>query len=298
MNLNELKVVFAGCARDCSTHLPETIKNIRSYSKLFKESYTLIVENGSKDKTKEILNQNLNENDIFLFREDLNQLPNRGQRLESARNIIIDTIRDNEKLKNCDLFVVIDLDDVGTYKINDQDILKAVEFLFSKKKIGAVFANQLGTYNDMWTLRDQRYCKNDFWVEVLQLLIKNKNLAEQISKDNFIEVKKRIIDKKTFSFDVNMPPILVESAFGGFGMYKMKNVINNKQKYIGVQNIEVISKDKKKIKLKYQKCEHVNFNQGIVEQNLELYILPFLINRGYRELTFSPQAAINFIVKD
>lgn len=298
MNLNELKVVFAGCARDCSTHLPETIKNIRSYSKLFKESYTLIVENGSKDKTKEILNQNLNENDIFLFREDLNQLPNRGQRLESARNIIIDTIRDNEKLKNCDLFVVIDLDDVGTYKINDQDILKAVEFLFSKKKIGAVFANQLGTYNDMWTLRDQRYCKNDFWVEVLQLLIKNKNLAEQISKDNFIEVKKRIIDKKTISFDVNMPPILVESAFGGFGMYKMKNVINNKQKYIGVQNIEVISKDKKKIKLKYQKCEHVNFNQGIVEQNLELYILPFLINRGYRELTFSPQAAINFIVKD
>lgn len=298
MNLNELKVVFAGCARDCSTHLPETIKNIRSYSKLFKESYTLIVENGSKDKTKEILNQNLNENDIFLFREDLNQLPNRGQRLESARNIIIDTIRDNEKLKNCDLFVVIDLDDVGTYKINDQDILKAVEFLFSKKKIGAVFANQLGTYYDMWTLRDQRYCKNDFWVEVLQLLIKNKNLAEQISKDNFIEVKKRIIDKKTFSFDVNMPPILVESAFGGFGMYKMKNVINNKQKYIGVQNIEVISKDKKKIKLKYQKCEHVNFNQGIVEQNLELYILPFLINRGYRELTFSPQAAINFIVKD
>jgi len=298
MNLNELKVVFAGCARDCSTHLPETIKNIRSYSKLFKESYTLIVENGSKDKTKEILNQNLNENDIFLFREDLNKLPNRGQRLESARNIIIDTIRDNEKLKNCDLFVVIDLDDVGTYKINDQDILKAVEFLFSKKKIGAVFANQLGTYNDMWTLRDQRYCKNDFWVEVLQLLIKNKNLAEQISKDNFIEVKKRIIDKKTFSFDVNMPPILVESAFGGFGMYKMKNVINNKQKYIGVQNIEVISKDKKKIKLKYQKCEHVNFNQGIVEQNLELYILPFLINRGYRELTFSPQAAINFIVKD
>lgn len=298
MNMNELKVVFAGCARDCSTHLPETIKNIRSYSKLFKESYTLIVENGSKDKTKEILNQNLNENDIFLFREDLNQLPNRGQRLESARNIIIDTIRDNEKLKNCDLFVVIDLDDVGTYKINDQDILKAVEFLFSKKKIGAVFANQLGTYYDMWTLRDQRYCKNDFWVEVLQLLIKNKNLAEQISKDNFIEVKKRIIDKKTISFDVNMPPILVESAFGGFGMYKMKNVINNKQKYIGVQNIEVISKDKKKIKLKYQKCEHVNFNQGIVEQNLELYILPFLINRGYRELTFSPQAAINFIVKD
>ena len=298
MNLKDLKVVFAGCARDCASFLPDTINNIRSYSKLFKESYTLIVENGSKDKTKEILNQNLSRNDIFLFREDLTKLANRGQRLETARNIIIETIQENEKLKNCDLFVMIDLDDVGTYKINENDIFKAVEFLFSKKENGAVFANQLGTYNDMWTLRDKRYCENDFWVDVLQFLIKNKNLSEQISIDNFNEVKKKIIDKKTYSFDRNMPPIQVESAFGGFGMYKMENVINNKQKYIGSQNIEVISKDNKKIKLKYQKCEHVNFNKGIVDQNLNLYILPFLINRGYRQLTFPPQAAINFIIKD
>ena len=59
MNIKDLKVVFAGCARDCATFLPDTINNIRSYSKLFKESHTIIVENGSKDKTKEILNQNL-----------------------------------------------------------------------------------------------------------------------------------------------------------------------------------------------------------------------------------------------
>ena len=298
MNLKDFKVVFAGCARDCSSFLPDTIKNIRLYSKLFKESYTIIVENGSKDNTREILNQNLSENDFFLFKEDLSKLPNRGQRLETARNIIIETIRENEKLKNCDLFIMIDLDDVGIYRINDNDITKAIEFLFSKKENGAVFANQLGTYNDMWTLRDQKYCKNDFWVEVLQFLIKNKNLSEQISRDNFMEAKKRIIDKKTYSFDVNMSPISVQSAFGGLGIYKMQNVMKNKQKYIGTQNVEVVSKDNKKIKLKYQKCEHVNFNQGMVDQNLKLYILPFLINRGYRELTFSPQAAINFIIKD
>ena len=298
MNLRDLKVVFAGCARDCSTYLPTTIENIKSYSKLFKDSYTLIVENGSKDKTKEILNQNLSENNIFLFREELTKLSNRGQRLENARNIIIETIRENEKLKNCDLFIMMDLDDLGSYKIDEKDIIKAVKFLMSEDKNGAVFANQLGTYYDMWTLRDQKYCKIDFWVEVLQFLINNKNLSEQISKENFLQVKKKIIDKKTLSFDVNMPPILVESAFGGFGIYKMKNVINNKRKYKGDQNIEVISKDQKKIKLKYQKCEHVNFNQGLVEQNLHLYILPFLINRGYEELTFPPQAAINFIIKN
>ena len=50
----------------------------------------------------------------------------------------------------------------------------------------------------MWTLRDQKYCKNDFWVEVLQYLIKNKNFSDQISKENFIGAKKEIIDNKTF----------------------------------------------------------------------------------------------------
>ena len=113
-----------------------------------------------------------------------------------------------------------------------------------------------------------------------------------------IEVKKKILDKKIFSFDPSMSPILVESAFGGFGIYKMKNVLNNVNKYKGTQSIEVISKDEKKIKLKYQKCEHVNFNQGLAEQNLNLYILPYLINRGHEKQFFLPEVAINLIIKD
>jgi hypothetical protein len=298
MNIKDLKVVFAGCARDCATFLPDTINNIRSYSKLFKESHTVIVENGSKDKTKEILNQNLNENDLFLFREDLTKLPVRGQRLEAARNLIVETIKENEKLKNCDLFIMMDLDDMGTYQINDQDILKAVTFLFSDNKNGAVFANQLGTYYDIWTLRDQKYCKTDFWADVMKFLIKNKNSSDQISREVLIEAKKRILDKKIFSFDPSMSPILVESAFGGFGIYKMKNVLNNVNKYKGTQSIKVISKDEKKTQLKYQKCEHVNFNQGLVEQNLNLYILPYLLNRGYEKQFFRPEIAIHFIIKD
>ena len=298
MNIKDLKVVFAGCARDCAAFLPDTINNIRSYSKLFKESHTVIVENGSKDKTKEILNQNLNENDLFLFREDLTKLPVRGQRLEAARNFIVETIKENEKLKNCDLFIMMDLDDMGTYQINDQDILKAVTFLFSDNKNGAVFANQLGTYYDIWTLRDQKYCKTDFWADVMKFLIKNKNSSDQISREILIEAKKRILDKKIFSFDPSMSPILVESAFGGFGIYKMKNVLNNVNKYKGTQSIKVISKDEKKTKLKYQKCEHVNFNQGLVEQNLNLYILPYLLNRGYEEQFFRPEIALHFIIKD
>tara|TARA_B110000037_G_C17070020_1_gene485457 strand:+ start:142 stop:1041 length:900 start_codon:yes stop_codon:yes gene_type:complete len=298
MNLKDLKVVFAGCARDCSDFLPNVLDNIKAYSSLFNESYTIVVENGSVDKTKEILKEKKNQNNLFLFRDDLNKLNNRGQRLERARNLIIETIKNNSNLSSCDLFIMMDLDDMGIYRIHDQNILDSIKFLFSDKGIGAVFANQLGTYYDMWTLRDQKYCKNDFWVEILQFLFKNKNSNETISNNNLEQAKIKIIDKKTFSFEKNHPPILVDSAFGGFGIYKMKYVLKNNRKYEGTQTIDLLSKDQKKFKIKYQKCEHVNFNQGLIDQNLRLYILPNLINRDFEKNIFPPAAAVKLMLKN
>ena len=54
-DLKNLNVVFAGCARDCEPFPKKTLDNIEHYSSLFKESYKVIIENGSKDKTRDIL---------------------------------------------------------------------------------------------------------------------------------------------------------------------------------------------------------------------------------------------------
>tara|TARA_X000000950_G_C13868966_1_gene642070 strand:- start:1172 stop:2068 length:897 start_codon:yes stop_codon:yes gene_type:complete len=297
MNLKDLKVVFAGCAKNCEKFLPTVLENINIYSSLFYETYTVIVENGSADKTKEILKKNKNQRNIFLFRDDLNKFSYRCERLENARNLIIKTIKKDPKLADCDLLIMLDLDDIGAYKIDDKDILDSINFLFSIEKSAGVFANQQGTYYDLWALRDQKYCKNDFWVEVLQFLFKNKKLNEEISKNNIEDVKRDLIDKKNFSFEKNHPPIPVNSAFGGFGIYKMKYVLKNKRNYAGTQKIDIISKDDKKFTVKYQKCEHVNFNLGFIDQNLKLYILPNLINRNYIRNNFSPVVALKLIIK-
>ena len=297
MNLKELKVVFAGCAKNCSEFLPKTLQNIRHYSSFFSKSYTVIVENGSVDTTKEILNNNKTENDHFLFCDQFNELPTRGQRLETSRNLIIETIKQNENLKNCELFIMIDLDDMGTYKIDDQDFFNAINFLFSKNDTAAVFANQLGIYYDMWTLRDSKYCKDDFWVEVFKFLMINKNSNEQLTKKNFEDAKETVINKKIYSFKRSDPPILVSSAFGGFGIYKMQNVLKNVNKYVGLQNIEISTKDRKKFNIQYQKCEHVNFNEGLVKQNMKLFILPFLINHEFQNLDFNPESALKLMIK-
>ena len=297
MNFKNLKVVFAGCARDCANFLPKTLENIRYYASYFDEHYTVIVENGSKDTTREILNKNRKKNDNFLFCDHFNQLPYRGQRLERGRNLILDTIKEDQKLKNCDLFIMLDLDDMGTYKINIDDIINAIEFLFSKENIAGVFANQEGLYYDIWTLRDDKYCKEDFWADVFKFLIKNKNSFEQISKKLLDLAKKEVIDKKILSFKRTEPPILVKSAFGGFGIYKMEKVLKNQNKYQGIQNFDVYTKDNKKINVNYQKCEHVNFNEGFTKQNSKLYILPSLINYKFSNLEFNAVSALNLLIK-
>ena len=61
------------------------------------------------------------------------------------------------------------------------------------------------------------------------------------------KLRKNLLKKKTFSFERKHSPIPVQSAFGGFGIYKMKYVLINKNKYIGTQSIELISADQKKL---------------------------------------------------
>mgnify|MGYP001285409001 FL=1 len=297
MNLRDLNVVFVGCARDCGDTLKKSLENIKIYSSLFNKSYQVIVENGSKDKTREILKENQNQNNFYLFEDHLDELLYRGQRLEKARNIIIQKIKSSVDLSKCNLLIVLDLDGSGNYLIKNKDILDSLKFLYSKESIGAVFANQLGTYYDMWTLRDDTYCKNDFWAEVLKNIIKKILPKEKITNSMINEVKKNFVDKNTFTIEKNLPPIKVKSAFGGFGIYKMNYVLKNKRQYVGTQTVNLSFKDNTKAMVKFQKCEHVNFNFGFLDQNLELYIMPSLINRDYLEVTFPPQAALNLIIK-
>ena len=292
------KVVFAGCARDCEKYLEKTLSNINYYTSLFEKSYQIIIENGSKDRTREILRSKKNPNCYYLFEDHLNEYKARGERLERARNKIIEKIKSEPCLRNCDLLIILDLDDTGEYRIDNKNILKSLEFLFSKKNIAGIFANQLGIYYDIWTLRDEKYCKNDFWVEVLQNICAKAYPIDQISPKILEEVNNNYIKKKTYSFDINQDPINVYSAFGGFGIYKMEHVLNNKRFYEGTQTIDLKFKDNSTTKTKFQKCEHVNFNYGFIDQNCELYILPYLINRDFIEITFPPQVATKLIIKN
>ncbi len=296
-NFKNLNVVFGGCARDCEKYLPKVMRNIDTFSSCFNTSYKIIVENGSKDGTKDLLKKFVKDNDYLLIREDLSEYPYRGKRLENARNLIIDTIKENKPLRDCDLFVALDFDDRNIEKIEIENFEKAINFLIADKKIAGVFANQIGTYYDMWGLIDDKYCKSDFWAETLREIAKKINPNEKISSDLMAYLQSDL-DKKKLNFGQNLEPIKVKSAYGGLGIYKIDKVIENKRKYKGDQIVEIVFKDGTKKKVFYQKNEIVNFNLGFDDIGLELYILPYLINNRNSDFYFPVKAALSLIVKE
>ena len=125
-------------------------ENLKSYSSLFKDSYKIIVENGSKDKTKEILKNLKNNKDYFYFKDEFNDFNFRGKRLEFARNLIIEKIKDNHLLKSCDLLIILDFDDNGSYRIDECNLKRAINFLLSKEDAKSIFNSQITLIEKHW----------------------------------------------------------------------------------------------------------------------------------------------------
>ena len=295
-HLNDLNVIFAGCTKNCGKFLPEVLENINSYGSLFKKTFKVIVENGSTDTTKEILKAHKDAHSIIHFRDDFNIIEHRTIRLALARNLIIEEIKNNQKLKNFDLLIMIDFDDRGIFKIEENNLIKGIEFLYSKNNIAGVFGNQPGFYFDMWALIDQHDFKGDFFGDALKFAVAKMHSTEKINKDILIDLKVNYFDKKKVSFPINSSPFKVLSAFGGLGIYKINKIKENKKKYIGEQELSVKFKDGIEKKISYQKCEHVSFHQGFNDMNLDLFVLPYLINSMSEDVKILPQSAFALII--
>ena len=211
------KAIFSGCVRNCESWLSKVLANIEKYSSYFLESHFIFIENDSTDRTKDILKKwYKNKNCSSRSLDGLKKIPRRGLRLETARNTYLKIIKESNSLKKFDYLIVMDFDDASIFEIEKNNLIRSIEFLNSDKNIAGVFANQRGTYYDMWTLRHKTICPGDAWEEVLDYSIKNK-VSDQIAYENTLK-------KRKFDLKQNELPLEVDSAFGGFGIYKMEYV--------------------------------------------------------------------------
>ena len=74
--IKDLNVVFGGCARDCEKYIEKVMFNIDYWSSYFNSSYKIIVENGSKDNTKNLLKEHTKIND-YLFNFNIDSIRNK-----------------------------------------------------------------------------------------------------------------------------------------------------------------------------------------------------------------------------
>lgn len=290
-----MKCLFAGCIRNGEKYVLQSIKNILEYSNLFDDYKILLIENGSSDNTKEILKSIKNQKIQIFFKDELNSIKYRTLRLAKCRNFILQLILDD--YNDFDFCIFIDLDETGNYKINLNSIKETLEYLINNNNVAAAFANQKGIYYDKWALRQKNLCPNDFWMEFY------KDIAK-ISKPNEITDPKQIeilfkekIFNKHICINVNEKPLSVDSAFGGFGIYKTQLLLKNKNKYRGYQDCNLTLKDGSKLKKYYSKCEHVEFNQGFKDLGYELHIKTNLINGEFKELYYPIKTVMNLVIE-
>lgn len=282
------RAVIVGCLKNSEQFLPSVFLNLQKLASLYEEVAYVFVENDSRDLTKQILKEwGAQQKSFQLISFDgLDAYEtHRTVRLEIARNAYIHAVISNPSFHDFDELIVMDMDDRGSFPLNEDHLSHALSFLRQESQRAAVFANQPMRYYDLWALRHPQLCPFDFWHEVLRAALKLP--TDQAAFD-------AVYSKIPHRFAADSEPIQVESAFGGLGIYKMKFIRDNKSRYIGHEFLYLDAEPMNFTKL--QTCEHVSFHAGISAQGGELYILPYLIN-SVDDTSFLPAAYKTILIR-
>jgi len=278
------KALFTGIAQNCAKDLPMVLNNVSNLSNLFQSSAFLFIENDSSDNTKEILETWGVDRSQFtcLNMNGLNTIPIKTLRLEFLRNACIEFVKNHVVYSEYDYLIILDMDNSSTLQIDTLQFINALQFLDSKQSNAGLFANQIGMYYDMWAFRHPEFCPYDVWEEVLDYAHKEK-VSDEVSLNHTLM-------KRVKNFPIKNEAIPVDSAFGGFGIYKMSYVIKNPNPYLGSKIKQMYMDDGSIRFFRLQTCEHVHFNRGIKAMGGELFIYTGLIN-GNTKGTFNPPAS-------
>lgn len=254
--LAESRLIVVGTARNVAATISSEIDTLTKSLRNTKSLAFFIVESDSNDRTIETLNEltitHQHFNYVSLGRLQ-STIPSRIERIAYSRNVYLDYVK--QRANNFDFVVVVDLDGVNKL-INERKILSCFENL----NWGGCMANQLGPYYDVYALRADGWCESNCWEKAKELVESGTHplKAWRIA----IRDKQKIIKKSS-------PWIRVDSAFGGFAIYKVEAFI---QGYYSTSTIG--EKDV---------SEHVPFNKMLTSKGWSLFINPALINFNYNE---------------
>lgn len=261
--------LFCGVVRNGGSALQATLDGLEAVRSKFLDTKFIIVTNDNTDSTDEVLDKwaNMSPKRNIVVRIDglLEAFPNRIDRICAARNFYLRKVQIEAKEAHWEYCIVVDLD--GPNESLDPNWFHDLE----KFPVAwdAIFANQKEAYYDVYALRHDRWCPQDCWVEVESSI---SRIIKRIPKVRSW-VRRNLVNKLVFARQHKIvrthPPIKVNSAFGGLGIYRVQ-ALNGI--YYGSRRAN-----------NYVVCEHVVLNEAIAKRGGNLYVAPNLINGAPKE---------------
>jgi hypothetical protein len=251
--------------------LKKDIQNISAALGFFKEVHWFLVQSDSTDKSEQILSEikKININFEYLSIDiPENSYSFRTERLAIGRNKYLSYIRENIDPIKFPYIVIADFNLLNN-KLTSEDVLSS----WSRDDWDVVTANQSRRYYDIWALRHPLWSPNDCW-EQHEFIKKYIKIPEII---NAYSIRSRML-----RIPKGSDWIPVESAFGGFAIYKSNFLMHNFF-YEGKNEAGNMI------------CEHVYFNKKIKQSGGSIFINTSLVNANYTDHSRRMSLAYSFL---
>ncbi len=237
--------------------MKDTLRVIGDLRARVAESRVIIATNDNTDDTDAVLAGYENQAPGFeVIRLDglMDKPFDRIERIATARNATLEALFSGPVPHGHTL--VLDLD--GPNANLDLDPLLAT---FNRaEEWDALFANQDGAYYDIYALRCPGWCEADVWQQIWNA--RKKRWFRR--RPGLAALEANYIHSIQYSIPPDLPPIPVDSAFGGLGLYRTE--LLRGQKYAARDAKGEVT------------CEHVTLNAGLRMHGARLFIAPNLIN--------------------
>jgi hypothetical protein len=249
----ELNIAVVGIVKDVESTIYLDYSRIKQSLSKFKTCKWFLVESNSTDASLKILSNISLEDPDFHFATMMNAEETDQPRtiaMAKARNRYLQEIRENEEFSDVDFVVIADFNGLNNLLSSD-----SVESCFKRDDWDACFANQTKRYYDIWALRHPLWSPNDCW-------------SQHAFFRDFSKIPEASLYSSVQSRMIHIPPnanwIEVDSAFGGFGIYRKTTLADGSYSGLTEDGMAI--------------CEHVPLNLFLRKKGFKLFVNPSLIN--------------------
>ena len=238
-----MNIIIAGLAKNCEKTLDKNLAYLDYINSTYKDKIKLnvfVVENDSSDKTKLIFKKHGSKDFIYSFCLDGldGEITNRIERITYCRNFLIEKISTSDVLLDDTIYISADFDLDLFSQIPDNKFFDYLYNFYNQNIFTAIFPNSTPFYYDIHALRRKKWNTVDAWEEY-------KRIGKYVPVGKFF-IRYFLVYGKQRKITSNQKLIDVDSAFGGFGFYKVSKNIFPKLRYNSNKS--------------YSICEHIYFN--------------------------------------